>query len=312
MGSFGGGAVLGSGGPVAGTPMGTTDYGSGMMSGMTPGGMAMPGMRMDAPNHQNMYGMQSGRPSQATTNKIQPQDLVKAITEAIDPASWQAQGPNAEIKQLGNWLIVRQTPENQTQIAALLESMSRDPQSTPVRIRVYWLKLSNDEAMHYSVGQEAPSVFHTDLERNPFFVTEVVCMDGQTVHIASGDQLSLIERMISVVAASQSSHEVRISTAHLGTCIELTPRLKDDSSCVLAIRGSFADATIDSEATQAVATITQVPSVQSVNAIAATNFRQTLEVPLSKAVTVNRVTYLPTDSETKQGQLVLVATVQKD
>lgn len=323
-GSFGVGvAVMGAGGAYGGSGMGGGGgyrggkgaRSSGGMPGAMMGGATMMSEDMGMMMGGGMAGMGS---SPRATQPFRPlsalktvtiEDIEHALTEAVSPRSWNNEGGEGRIAVLQNTLLIRQTPENHKRIQDLLQGLSRQQTPRSVRIRVYWLTLPDASAAAYQVGNPAPDRFKTDLQSDQIFVSELACNEGQTVHLASGDQVTLVTDVTPIISADVKSTHATLLACQLGTAVQITPTIVSKSRCRLALSGWFADGATDRAATS---NLDLVAAPSNPLAITAATFDVDLTVDVEKPVTAHRVTFHPAVTAEEHTQLVLVTEVSLD
>jgi hypothetical protein len=140
-------------------------------------------------------------------------DLIEAITTAVEPSSWDEHGGQASIFPLGGMLLINQTAEVHTQIGDLLELLrSQGAALRSVTIEAHWLLVTNEELREIvpeGEGRVGASINDASLlklvESQKAFRAQVTCFDGQTVHVMSGNLKSMVTSMIPVVGQLESS-----------------------------------------------------------------------------------------------------------
>src|SRR5262249_12384135 len=115
-------------------------------------GLGNSNMQVNVANAPGSAGYVPGGGQQTTASKNQRQpgqtmeeQLIKLITDTIEPQSWDVMGGSGHIEfyPLNMTLVVSQTPDIQEQIQLLLERL-RDLQNLQVTVEVRFLTLSED------------------------------------------------------------------------------------------------------------------------------------------------------------------------
>jgi type II secretory pathway component GspD/PulD (secretin) len=179
--------------------------------------------------------------------------MVHLIQETVDPQSWNDNGGNlGSLKQFSGQLIVTQTAENHARIAKLLSEL-RSPQgpSQMVCVRAYWLLLNSKdiESIFNAVKEKGggtasmPVVPDAALDGEKLYCQgQTICFNGQTVHITSGRQWSVVSKLNPVVANNAVGYDPTISVANSGVSIQVTPQIVPQSeSAILDLRSTVTE-----------------------------------------------------------------------
>jgi len=189
----------------------------------------------------------------ANDTRASLEQLIDAITQTIDPVSWDEVGGPGSIAKIGNSLLISAEPRTHDKIEALL-TLFRQRWGTlrTVSIRAHWLWLDDgqleklilhDQAnkpkkegeAYGLVDGEAWEKLMTELEDAeadvmPPIRAAVTCYNGQTVHTLSGTQ-DLAVTQIKMAAArdekenitSQIVYQPVVSVIQEGAALQVTP-----------------------------------------------------------------------------------------
>lgn len=236
------------------------------------------------------------------------EDILNAIQKTVDPNSWLRQkGGMGRIVRFQNSIVVYQTPANHQRIEAIFSALKSQRSAKQLRTRVYWLAFSDAASLEYRIGAAVPDRFAQDMQSENCFVSELVSMDGQTVHLASGDQLATVVDVTPTVSARTSASEAELQYVQLGTVLEITTARTSASQCKVRLKGALADASDDDQAANNVNVVVAVAS--NAQQFASATFEAEVDVELNQATTVQRVSYNGAGTEKDLGQLVLVVQV---
>ncbi|MBI3461741.1 MAG: hypothetical protein HY000_01580 [Planctomycetes bacterium] len=172
--------------------------------------------------------------------------LMEAITESIDPHSWEAAGGNNTIKELGNALIVSAPRDVHDKIDGLL-ALLRERWGTlrTVSVRGYWVWLTdteverllaeepqaaqpgagtqrfqgvvNREAWRQLLGEIAKG------DRPAGYRASLTCYNGQTVYTVCDDQSLAVTGLVAVAGENTYTHQPETSVVQEGAALQVTP-----------------------------------------------------------------------------------------
>ena len=147
-------------------------------------------------------------PAEISGVRISLDDLINAITQTIDPKSWDQNGGQGTIAPLGSNLLICATPGIHEQITRLFDTFrKRWGTLRTVSVEAHWLWLSDSQlaavlAAGQAKGQERPAFGLVSdaaweallrelrqADKQPAgYQAVVTCYNGQTVHAVSGSQ----------------------------------------------------------------------------------------------------------------------------
>ncbi len=142
-------------------------------------------------------------------------ELTAAIIETVAIDEWYENGGMGTITNLGEILIVSQTPTIHKQIDAFLNLLraTRKTNETPITIKTIWLTIDEAQldSLKVTKNQAVDLAALKALAKDHGWRGQITCFDGQTVHIAAGNLKSSIESVIPVVG--QIEFETELSRA---------------------------------------------------------------------------------------------------
>lgn len=160
--------------------------------------------------------------------------LIKLLTDTVSPDTWRDNGGNVgTIQSLGHRLVITQTDVNHDRIAQLLEDLRKaSPTSRTVTILAEWVLLLPDQVdsvvkrteqgrLTRQVDPNALAKLGPDLPRHR---GRVSCLDGQTVHIASGNGYRTVSEM-SPVVGHVAAFDPQVQMLHAGAVLQVTPQM---------------------------------------------------------------------------------------
>lgn len=214
MGGMGGGQAGGAVGGMGGGGMGggffqtvdTLHQAGGGMGGMG-GGMGFGGP-----------AEASAAPSQIAGFRFSADELIDSITATVAPDSWEDVGGDGALQYLGGMLIISQTKEVHGEIATLLDLIrSNSNATTSVEINAYWvsvkateqIKRASDQASDRSVDRK----WLKDAVAQSGASGRIVCLDGQTVHLAAGNFRTVVTGFTPVVGSAESNSRSQYAKA---------------------------------------------------------------------------------------------------
>jgi hypothetical protein len=140
--------------------------------------------------------------SQPGTAQEKVDDFVKLIESTVDPDTWRDEGGvSGSIWELDGKMYVTQAADAQARIQKIVASATEGTHRT-VRIRATWLLLTDDELAALRDPVDGPGQAITRLsdpalqKTTPLVRAELLCLDGQTVHIAAGERRGSIALQI--------------------------------------------------------------------------------------------------------------------
>jgi hypothetical protein len=129
--------------------------------------------------------------AQSSPRQAQIDDLVRLITSSVYPDTWRdAGGSTGSITELGGRLYVTTTPEAHAQIEKIIAEATAGANRS-VHISATWLLLTEAELSAlrepaFANDHAAIRLSESALQKaTPVAHAELVCLDGQTVHITA-------------------------------------------------------------------------------------------------------------------------------
>lgn len=171
--------------------------------------------------------------------------LIDAITDTINPTSWDEVGGPASIAQLGTTLIISADRNSHDQIEGLL-TLFRERWKTlrTISVRAHWLWLDDDqiaallekpeggaESGPYGLVNEAawrqllnrPADEGQPQRRR--YRAVVTCYNGQTVHVLSGGQSLAVTQLAMTPGegGGQAGYQPTVAVLQEGPALQMTP-----------------------------------------------------------------------------------------
>ncbi len=171
-------------------------------------------------------------------------DLKHAITDSIDPESWDTVGGNATCTTLGSMLLISQTARNHEKIEQFLKTVRAEVGSARVvTIHATWLVLDNEQAdaligeSNKRDNRTAITVAPTALQKlrvsQPGYEGRISCFDGQRVHIVSGTRRTVSMSAIPTVGDFSVGYSPVVSVLNSGVLLEVTAATMPDRETAL-------------------------------------------------------------------------------
>jgi hypothetical protein len=322
-----------------GAPMG--GMGGGMMGGMGGGGGGMGGMgggMFQVGEHPASAPAQpargGARPQSAvgsnrlTSRRIDYNSLIDAIQTVIAPETWDEVGGNGSIALVGGALAIRQTKAVQAQVQEFLSALQKESGALETLvIRAHWLLVNHDQLEGLRKGSAQDKELGVEVLQSDalnavgnearYASGQVTCLNGQTVHVISGQVQNQLAGAIPVVGGNTPGYQPIVAMPHRGVLLQVTPSLLGKEGRALVDLHSTvsephqADPPIQLGNDKNEGEPNRTPLVQ----IDRTNdaiqqFSTSLRVPVAKPVLVAGMTF-PSEGATRgANQLVLVLEVR--
>jgi hypothetical protein len=192
-------------------------------TGMGVGGMGRMQMR-------GMGGMGAGQFSGPGPRAAQ---LIRLITTLVK-GEWQLEegGRDApdQCMMYGNNLVVRQTEEGHNQIFNLIRALSNSA-AHAVTIEATWIWLDaqkRDALRAMRVGSQQNAALDAkqfrDLARDAAaFRGQITCLNGQTVHFATGERRVVSAGATPTVGVGASAYSPKLEMVNIGAVLQATP-----------------------------------------------------------------------------------------
>jgi hypothetical protein len=275
------------------------------------------------------YASSAERTTPSRQEKVD--SLIRLIEQTIAPETWTNAGGSAAINEVRDILVVRQTPANQDQIAALLAGL-KDRQSETVLTRVDWFVLPvdlADEIIKRDAEENIPRrpVDLAELEKRApgtlHFHARMLCLNGQTVSYISGRERSVLANE-SVAAQSQgvTTFEPFMGNAGAGIALQINPTVdRANKQATMTFFSTYNDPENPGKPVPVRAVATTQPlfgppiqqstpkAVRGENSVVQ-QFRSTVRLPLSTPRLVGAMTLEPTSRAGKSKELLMFLSVE--
>ncbi|MGA2068785.1 MAG: hypothetical protein ABSG86_27705 [Thermoguttaceae bacterium] len=282
------------------------------------------------PNMGARGGMGAAQPRPAPADfsgvRISLDTLIDAITQTIDPKSWDQNGGQGTIAALGNNLLISATPQTHEKITKLFDVFrKRWGTLRTVSVQAHWLWLSDVQlaallAEGQAKGDPRPAGGYPafglvndaawesllkelrQADKHPAgYQAVLTCYNGQTVHAVSGSQRRVIGGMIPVVGGeAQPAYMPVVATLQEGAALQVTPMVTsagklvvlDLHSRVVLLRGGPDRGALALEAAAAGKSAARdVAAVVDRPSIANQHLETTLRVPVDRRMLVGGMTF---------------------
>lgn len=259
-------------------------------------------------------------------DRLTMEALQTALQNVVAPGSWELEGGEGRVQQLGRSLVVWQAREVHAQIANLLKQLREGSgERKTVMIDARWLLLDSDDLMRLMPPDQAGNKridrkLLEDFTRRPTSIRGITnCFSGQLVYLVSGTRRSIVssyipvvgsidkhdadkhdadERLVSLtggavrfvsqnVSGSDVGYRPIVETLNFGALLEIRPTLTRDKDVAI----------VDLKSTLTVlgqepGSFGPPPAVDRI-AIETQELATTLRVPLGQPVLVGGLTYAP-------------------
>lgn len=161
-------------------------------------------------------------------------ELIEVLTATVKPTTWVDVGGPGSIMSTGGMLVISQTQEAHEEIEKLLASLRAvSPGLRVVTIRATWLQLNLDQLdqlLRSKPGKEGGidrKALSKMAAETTGYIGTITCLNGQTVHIASGRSRSAITSVVPVVGGGEEGpgYQPVISSPQSGGLLQVTPQL---------------------------------------------------------------------------------------
>jgi hypothetical protein len=151
------------------------------------------------------------------------------LLEAVVKGDWHDDSDSADrCIVFGNNLIVRQTEEGQHQITALLDALrsGNAPHSVTVAATWIWLDAQKREALRTTANSATDATAVRGLLQNSAaFAGQITCLNGQTVHFATGERRVISSGAQPTVGVGASAYMLKTDVVNVGVVLEVTPAI---------------------------------------------------------------------------------------
>jgi type II secretory pathway component GspD/PulD (secretin) len=273
---------------------------------------------------------------------ISVDELVKLITDTVDPGTWRdAGGGLGTIRGLNGMLVVSQTHDAQKRIEDLLKTLrSEQGPAAMLSVRAYWVLLEPQEirdafipnrkdvdnakaaaAAGRTVTRAMPTIDEKLLDKSHLYCQgQTICFSGQTVHVTSGREWSAVTGVSPVVAANAVGYDPRTTRVQSGVSLQVTPQLVPNTdAAILDLRSIVTETRAPASAID----LARMPSTQSTPAdvrnaatglidridVANQQLATTVRLPTGIPVLLGGMTLSPATPDQQARQLYLVVQV---
>ena len=171
------------------------------------------------------------------------QDLIDTITSCVKPTTWDAVGAPGSIMPVGGMLIINQTASIHEEIEKLLEDLrASTPGLKTVTIRATWLLLDLKQLDQLSSSKPGKDgginrrALDEMAAKAKGYIGAITCLNGQTVHIASGRNHSAVVGAVPVVGGGEGEnvgYQPIMSNPQSGAMLQITPQILPNSQMIL-------------------------------------------------------------------------------
>jgi hypothetical protein len=258
-----------------------------------------------------------------TTNRIDMDSLIDAITTTVDPQTWDEVGGPGSISEIGNTLAINQTEAVHAKVKEFLEMLRRENGTLQVvTTEATWLSLTREQLASLEPKVEGairagapiqPAALAALPPETQRYHGQITSFNGQTVHLVSGQIKSTVLGAIPVVGSSTAYQPV-VAEPHLGVLIEVTPTaLSADEGVLIDLHSTITNWQKASDPKKIGNSNGQsLVEIDQIN-IAAQQFATSLRLPRGKPVLVGGINIPTTDDSGRQepsdSGLYLVVTV---
>jgi beta-lactamase regulating signal transducer with metallopeptidase domain len=189
--------------------------------------------------------------------------LIREIETAVDPASWQINGPGI-IRESNGQLVIEQTAANQNAIAAMLQAMHRK-RSIQVTVEVRSLKLADGAFANWQksqageflrdgdfelwskpLGRPATKALwqsvHDDRQSSEGSAPRLTLFDGQRAYALVATQQAYVSDLTMSVGAGGRAFTPTISIVQSGVIVDVQAEVsKDLKHVTLTLKPQFSD-----------------------------------------------------------------------
>jgi len=254
--------------------------------------------------------------------------LLVLIRETIDPTSWKDSGGEiGAMRELAGQLVVTQSRQNQEWIQKLLAEMrTQQGPAQMVCVRAYWLMLNAkdiesifDATRKQAAGSASamPTVSDSMVVGDKLYCQgQTICFNGQTVHITSGRQWSVVSKLNPVVGSNAVGYDPTMSVANSGVSLQVTPQIVpqtetailDLRSTVTETRGPTGPIDLSKVSTTQPSDDMRAAAAGMIDRLNVVNqeFATTVRLPLGKKVLLGGMTLEPASQTDPGRQLYLV------
>lgn len=243
--------------------------------------------------------------------------ITQLIMDTVQSDSWQDNGGSfGKIKSLSNVLIVTQTEAAHKEIQQLLNLLRRElGPASMVCVRAYLVSLTPEEAAAMldksrAAIIDAPEVPDAMLDKSRIYCQmQTICFSGQTVHVSSGREQSIVDDFESIVGSGSVGIDPTVTRVLSGVRLQVCPQVIPEASmAVLDITSTVSEAMPPEQVAITGGTST---SPQNISAkidrenVLRQNVQTTARVPLGKRVLIGGMTFEPMKQDGRQLYLVV-------
>jgi hypothetical protein len=169
--------------------------------------------------------------------------LIDTIQACVKPTTWDHVGGPASISApMQGMLVISQTAAVHDEIEKFLEDLrASSPGLKTVSVRATWLLLGLKQLDELTGGKAGNGIDHNALNQMAAkakgYIGAVTCLNGQTVHIASGRNHSAVVGAVPVVGGGGEGENVGyqpiVSAPQSGAMLQVTPLLLPNANSAL-------------------------------------------------------------------------------
>ena len=258
----------------------------------------------------DQQGPQQANPSPNPTQQDLVGNIIKLLEETVSADSWKDNGGTiGSLRELSGQLVVTQLPENHQKIQDVLDAL-RAHRGRMVVVRAYWLLLEPQAVPAISSGKELPVIDDKLIdEKHLYCAGQTMCFSGQTVHVTSGRNRSVVTSLTAVVGSNAVGYQPTIGNASSGVVLQVTPHLEPegpDARCVLDLHSDVTEvSSMNGNQIASPSTTQPTDSIDRLNQVRQ-ELRTTVRLPLARKVLIGGMTLEPAAKEEASRQLYLV------
>ncbi len=215
-GGGGGGMGGGGGGGFFSVPATPVQFGSGGGSG---GGLGGGPMESQPAQHESV----------AETIASNGDSFGQLLSDFVEPDSWEDNGGRGTLREIGRTLLVSQTEEVHTKIAAFLRELTANiPGHRPYTLEVWWLPLAsadrlalNQSMIQFSETEQQLAHLQQLSDKTRGFHGKLQCADRIAANFSSGYRRPVVVGKVPVVGSGVSGDHPIVRHLLIGLMLEV-------------------------------------------------------------------------------------------
>ncbi len=243
-------------------------------------------------------------------------ELIEAITTAIEPESWDEVGGPGSISVVGQALVIGQTESVHERVAVFLQELRQNRDARPTLIvqidwmwqtpqqHARWRQQSSGDKPYGSISMDQWQAWISASDDGSRHTASIRCFSGQTVSVQAGVQ-QLHVTGITPVVGSEPGYMPQVSLAQEGAVVQVTPTLQAQDNQVVIDLHSRVTLRVPSDAPnpQALAGATmgnvplQVAAAIDRPVLQEQRLSTTTRLPLDQVTLVGGMTFRPDQDE---------------